>query len=234
MSCTRTRIAALVAVIAFALFLTPSAFAQQSVTLSSGYFAIKGADTRIERDVLLENQSLFAICLEDFNGGTFGGSWNAGIGEHFEASVGLGFYQRTVPSVYREFINDDGSEIAQDFRLRIVPVTATIRVLPFGAAPIQPYFGGGLGLYNWWYSEVGEFIDFTDFSVFRDRFVATGNDVGGVVLGGIRFPFADKYAVGAEVQYHQAKGVVGIDQGFLEDEIDLGGLSTQFTFQVRF
>ena len=70
--------------------------------------------------------------------------------------------------------------------------------------------------------------------MFRDRFVATGNDVGGVVLGGIRFPFADKYAVGAEVQYHQAKGVVGIDQGFLEDEIDLGGLSMQFTFQVGF
>lgn len=212
----------------------PAALAQSSVTLNAGYFAVKGADTRVDGDVLLENLTLFDIVLDDFNDATAGGSWNVGIGEYFEASIGLGFFQRTVPSVYLDFIDEDGTEIAQDFRLRVTPLTATIRVFPFGGAPVQPYFGGGIGLYNWRYSEVGEFVDFTDFSLFQDRFVATGNDTGGVILGGIRFPVGDRYAIGTELQYHQATGTLDLEDGFVTDRIDLGGLSTQFTFQVRF
>ena len=29
-------------------------------------------------------------------------------------------------------------------------------------------------------------------------------------------------------------GIVGVDNGFLEEEIDLGGLTSQVTFQVGF
>ena len=211
------------------------AWAQQSVTLNAGYFAVRGADTRIDQDVLLENLNLFSFDLSDFNNANVGGEWNVALGEYFETSVGLGFYQRTVPSVYDDFVDLDGTEITQDFRLRVVPFSATVRVLPFGqGASFQPYFGGGLGVYNWRYSEVGEFIDFTDFSVFRDRYVANGTDLGGIILGGVRVPVSDRYAIGAEVRYHEVNGFVGIDQGFLEDRIDLGGLATQFTFQVKF
>lgn len=231
----------IVAVIAAAgAFGAEPALAQQSVTLTAGQFAVKGFDSRIDRDVLLENLNVFAFRLDDFNGGSVGGSWNLALGDHFEASFGLGFYQRTVPSVYNEYVDGDGSEILQDFRLRIVPATATIRFLPFGDAPVQPYFGGGLGLYAWRYAEFGRFIDFSavdrfgSFDTFTDRFVAQGTDAGGVVLGGVRFPFGDRYAFGLEAQYHEVSGVVGIDNGFLDDEIDLGGLTTHVTFQVGF
>ena len=140
-----------------------------------------------------------------------------------------------MPSVYTDFVNVDGTEIFQDFHLRVVPLTLTLRVLPFGRhAAVQPYFGGGLGLFNWRYSEVGEFIDFTTFDVFRDRFVADGTDVGGIILGGVRAPIGSRFAIGGEVRYQQASGHVGIDQGFLNERIDLGGLVTQVTFQVGF
>lgn len=214
--------------------------AQQSVTLAAGRFAVKGFDSRIDRDVLLENLSVFAFRLDDFRGGSAGGSWDLALGDHFEVSLGLGYYQRTVPSVYADYVDFDGSEIVQDFRLRIVPGTATIRFLPFGDAPVRPYFGGGVGVYAWRYAEFGEFIDFGDldrfgtYSTFEDRFVARGTDAGGVLLGGVRFPFGDRYAFGLEVQYHEARGVVDVDNGFLEDEIDLGGLTTQVTFRVGF
>ena len=210
------------------------ALAQQSITLNAGRFAVKGYDTRIAHDVVLENLNVFAFTLDDFNGAAGGGSWNVGLGEYFEASVGLGFYQRTVPSVYLDFEADDGYEIAQDFRLRIVPATATLRLLPFGAASVQPYFGVGVGLYSWRYAEFGEFIDFRTYDTFTDRYVATGTDTGGVFLGGVRLPIGDRYAVGLELQYHQATGVVGLENGFLEDEIDLGGVTSSLTLQVRF
>ena len=214
--------------------------AQQSVTLTAGQFAVNGYDSRIDRDVLLENLNVFAFRLDDFNGGTVGASWDLALGDHLEVSLGLGYYQRTVPSNYYDYVGIDGGEITQDFRLRIVPGTATVRFLPFGDAPVQPYFGAGVGLYAWRYAEFGNFVDFTGFDRFRtydtftDRFVARGTDVGGIVLGGVRLPFADRYAFGLEVQYHDASGVVGVENGFLEDEIDLGGLTTQVTFQVGF
>jgi hypothetical protein len=52
-----------------------------------------------------------------------------------------------VPSVYDAFVNTDGSEIEQDFKLRLIPVAFTVRVLPMGqSSGVQPYFGGGIGI----------------------------------------------------------------------------------------
>ena len=229
------RLSAMTAVLVGGLCLSSPVHAQQSLSLNVGYFAIRGEDTRIRDDVLIENLNLFGFDLRDFNNGTVGGEWLVGLGDHFEAGVGLGYYRRTVPSVYNDFVNVDGTEITQDFRLRVMPFTASLRVLPFGQrSAVQPYFGGGLGLFNWRYSEVGEFVDFADFAVFRDRFVADGTDVGAIILGGVRAPIGSSFAIGGELRYQNATGRVGIDQGFLEERIDLGGLSTQFTFQVRF
>ena len=70
--------------------------------------------------------------------------------------------------------------------------------------------------------------------MFRDRFVAEGNDVGAVYLGGVRVIVGSSFAVGLEVRYQDVQGVVGIDQGFLDERIDLSGLTTSFTFNVEF
>ena len=225
----------LATVVLVCLFAPLPVHAQQSVVLNVGYFSMRGVDTRVADDVLLENLNLFAFDIRDFNNGTVGGEWQVGLGDYFDAGVGLGFYQRVVPSVYADFIDIDGSEIYQDFKLRVVPLTATLRVMPFGRhVGFQPYVGVGVGLFNWRYSEVGEFIDFNTDDIFRDRFVASGNNVGGLLLGGVRVPFADRYSAGVELRYQNVTGVVGIDQGFLNERIDLGGLTSSFTFQVGF
>lgn len=208
---------------------------ESSLSLNLGYFAVRGEATRISDDVIVENLGLFAFDLDQFNNASVGAEWLVGFGDYLEAGFGVGFYQETVLSVYDDFIDEDGTEIEQDFKLRVTPVTATARFFPFGMQnTIQPYAGAGIGFFNWRYSEVGEFIDFNTFDVFRDRFVADGNDVGGVYLGGVRVLVGSRYAVGAEVRYQDVNGVVGIDQGFLDERIDLGGLTSSFTFNVRF
>ena len=213
----------------------PAHAQQQSVTFTLGYFAVRGEDARISDDVLVENLDLFAFRLGDFNNASAGAEWLMGLGEYLEAGVGLGFYRRTVASTYDAFVDVDGSEIEQDLKLRVIPFTTTIRFLPFGrSAALQPYVGGGLGIYAWRYSEVGDFIDFSDFAVFRDRFVAEGNDVGPVVLAGVRMPFGSRFAVGGELRYQTLQGTVGVENGFLEKRIDLGGLTAQATLQVKF
>jgi opacity protein-like surface antigen len=152
------------------------------------------------------------------------------MGEYLEAGFGASFYQKTVPSVYAQKIRDDGSEIAQDLKLRIVPLTATVRFLPIGRRGVTPYVGAGFGAFNWHYSEVGEFIfqnDVTD----NDRFVADGWAAGPVVLGGIRFPVGDVWTVGGEVRWQKAvgKGLMDQNEFFLGDKIDLGGWNYNFT-----
>ena len=233
---SRRSVCVMVVVAALSFWLGTPAWAQQSsLSLNLGYFALRGEDTRISDDVIIENLGLFAFGLDQFNNASVGAEWLVGFGEYVEVGFGVGFYQQTVLSVYDDFVNVDGTEIEQDFKLHVAPVTGTARFFPFGQrSAIQPYAGAGVGFFNWRYSEVGEFVDFTTFDVFRDRFVAEGNDVGAVYLGGVRVLAGSRFAVGVEVRYQDVQGVVGIDQGFLEERIDLGGLTTSFTFNVGF
>ena len=168
-----TAAAALLVVLAAA----DSASAQQALNISVGYFAITGEDGRVDDDVLVANRELFLFDFSDFNSAAIGAEWLAPIGEFLEASAGVALTSQTVPTIYEHFVQPDGREIEQDLRLRIVPITATLRVLPLGRhAVVQPYVGGGIGIFNWRYSETGDFIDFTQpgLPIFRDSFVNSG------------------------------------------------------------
>ena len=91
--------------------------AQQSLAVNAGYFAVRGESTRGAQDVLVENLSIFAFDLKEFNGLTVGGEWIFGISNHLEAGLGIGFYQRSVPSIYSGFVDTEGLNIFQEFPL---------------------------------------------------------------------------------------------------------------------
>ena len=103
------------------------------------------------------------------------------------------------------------------------------------ATASQPYIGGGIGAFNWRYSESGEFVDTSDDSIFRNTYVAKGWTAGPVVLGGIRFPVGDAFTIGGEVRWQRAEGDTDRDEtGLLGDKIDLGGWNAAVTFHFRF
>ena len=174
--------------------------------------------------------------IEDFRGVNVGAEYLFGVTDYIEAGLDVSFYQRTVPSIYADVVHDDLREIEQDLKLRIVPITASVRFIPTGRnATVQPYIGIGAGFLNWRYSETGEFVDFSDDTIFRDRFVAKGNTVAPVVIGGLRFLSADVWTIGGEVRWQKADGDTGgRAAGFLSDKIDLGGWTTNFNVHFRF
>jgi hypothetical protein len=224
-------------VILFLLLATARpAFAQQTLNFTLGYFSVRGEDARVDDDVINENRHLFAFEVDDFSGATAGAEWLIPLGEYFEAGAGLSFSRRTVASVYRGVTEDNGAEIEQDFRLRMVPVALTVRVLPLGQSHgVQPYVGAGLALISWRYSESGDFVDLRDDTIFREQFVASGSARGPVALGGIRFA-GDAVSGGFEIRYHSADADLGTQfaAGTPDPRIDLGGWTYQATVGYRF
>ena len=210
--------------------------ARQQIVFNIGYFGVKGEDSRVDDDVLVIDRESLAFDIGDFNGATIGADWLFGLTDYIEGGVGIGFYQRTVPSVYADFQHADGREIEQDLKLRMVPFSATVRFLPLGrGASVEPYVGAGLTVINWRYSEVGEFVDFSDDTIFRSRYVANGNALGPVILAGIRAPMADVFSLGGELRWQRAEGDTdAADTGLLGNKIDLGGWSANFTLGFRF
>jgi hypothetical protein len=218
--------------------------ARNTVNFNLGYFALRAEDSRHddvgEVDVLLANlragEGALLFEINDFNGARFGGEWLYAVTDNIEAGVGIGFYQKSVPSVYAELIDSDGTEIAQDLKLRIMPVSATVRFLPVGrGGAVEPYFGAGIGIFNWRYTETGEFVDLSDNTIFRSSYEAKGNAVGPLVLGGIRFPVGAAWAIGGVFRWQRALGDTDSEvSGLLGEKIDLGGWTTNFTIGVRF
>ena len=208
---------------------------RNAIGVNFGYFNLKGEDSRGDDDVLFNDLDSLLFDIDDFNGATFGAEWLYGLTDYIELGAGVNYYQRTVPSIYRNLVDIDGTEIEQDLKLRQVPIALTARFLPVGRnASVQPYIGAGVGVINWRYTETGEFVDFNN-EIFRDSFEASGSEVGPVILGGVRFPVADVWLVGGEIRWQAAEGETGgLDEGFLGDKIDLGGWSANFAFHFRF
>jgi opacity protein-like surface antigen len=209
---------------------------RQSVIFHLGYFAPRGEDARVNDDTIVRTLEGHIFEIGDFNGAIIGGDWVFPLGDWLDASVGASFYQRAVPAVHRTRVHADGREIEQEFKLRLVPMTAMVRFLPAGrGGTVEPYVGGGLALINWRYSEVGEFVDFADDSIFRSQYVASGNQLGGVILAGLRAPVADVWLVGGEIRYQRGVGNTDSNStGMLGEKLDLGGWSANFTLGIRF
>jgi hypothetical protein len=211
----------------------PAHAQQQTVNFMIGYLTPIGEDARTNGDVLNANRQFLFFDLKDFNTASVGGEWLFPLGQYLEGGAGVSFSTRTVPSVYQDFVDSDGTEVDQDLKLRMVPITFSFRLLPLGQhTGFQPYIGAGVAVIPWRYSESGEFIDFGAGNViFRDTFVATGTNAGPVVLGGIRF--AGRSATGGfEIRYQKAEGDLPID--FAGPKIDLGAWTYNFTVGVRF
>lgn len=213
-----------------------SAQVVQSLNLNIGVFMPRGEDTRVANDVWLANLPVYRFEVKDFTGGEVSGEWNFAFGNRVELGLGGAFYQRTIDTNYRDYTNKNGSEVQSKFKLRLTPLTGIIRILPFGtASTFQPYIGGGVGVVNWRYSEVGDFIDFNDNNnVYRARYTADGNTLAPVILAGFRAPVGgDVWAITLEGRYMRAEGDLNTND-FLGSKIDLGGTSLRFGVLLRF
>lgn len=215
-----------------------SAQVVQGFQIGAGGFMPQGFDGRPANDVWVADLTTvptLSFDISHFNGAQIFGEWNVDLGRHIEVGAGVGYYRRTTPNLYTSKVDaTDGSDITQNLRLRVVPVSAVIRFMPFGRpGHVQPYVGGGVAALLWRYSEFGEFVDNSD-NIFQATFVGTGTTPAAIVLGGVRLPMnGDVFGVMAEVRYQWATGTLDTNK-FLSNKIDLNGTSFTVAFQVRY
>ena len=220
---------------ALVLACSSSALAQDAVVGANiGGFLVKAEESRASDDVLRQNLSFLDFDLADFNGVSVGGDFAVSLGSFVEVGAGLNYYQRSVPTVYSRFVDEDGTEIESDMKLRNIPISFTAKVFPLTRdGGFQPYIGGGVQINRWRYTEVGEFLDFSNGEIFRDSFTDEGSELGPVFLGGIRFPVGGNALLGGEWRYSTAKATVDPSLGFFGETIDLGGHTVLFTVQFK-
>ena len=96
---------------------------RNTVVFNLGYFALPGAESRVDDDAIVPNlldlakaEDLEPLEIGDFNSVSFGGEWLYGITDYLEVGAGVGFYRKTVETVYAHETHEDGSDIAQDRR----------------------------------------------------------------------------------------------------------------------
>lgn len=212
---------------------------QGTVSFRVGWFMPRG-----ESDLWLENVDTFTYDVGDFDNYMIGIEFNWFLNNYFTVGAGFDYYNDKANTEYRDFIGDDGFPIQQSFELTAVPIFATLKFMPLGngspgyggerGSPFVPWVGAGVTLVAFTYEEVGEFIDFTDDSIFEAQFLTEDEAALGFhVAGGLVVPIGLKYDVFGEVRYLWAEGDLGADFiGF--DPIDLGGLSFHFGASYRF
>lgn len=229
----RTLSAVLAAAMATALLAAPAA-AQQSLNVQIGGFKALDASRRSVDDVLLADYQYLAFDIRDMKGTTVSADWSVLLGDKLEVGVGAGYFSKTVPSVWADMVYDDGSEIWQDITLRVAPITAQAKFFPLGArGVVQPYVGAGASLYLWHYREVGDFVDYTDNSVYAADYKGSGTAFGPVAIAGLRVRVGPAATVGVEGRYQWGKAKISTNE-FLTDTLDLGGTSILATFGFRF
>lgn len=214
--------------------------ARQAFQARFGWFFPSGGG-----DLWDENETVFTQSASDFDSFRFGMTYVGSLTNHFEIGLNLDFYDRTVFSSYRDFVDENGFPINHDTKLNTAPLTVDFRLLlggryrqrPQGRSVIQPvfYLGGGAGINFWEYEEWGDFLDF-EFDppqIFSAHFADDGEALTVHVLAGVELPVSPRFNVVFEARHSWSDDSLGGPLAGL-GTIELGGTSAFIGMSFRF
>jgi hypothetical protein len=188
-------------------------------------------------------EATFTQDVGDFDDTIFGITVVRSFNNTLELGLNIDFYEGESTSAVAGFVDQDGFSILHDARLEMVPVMADLRVIPGGRFRQRPggrqvlkpvfYLGGGIGVNYWEYEEVGDFVDFTDNSIFFDHFRDDGLAFAAHALAGFELPLGPTWSLMFEGRYMWSDDEPGGDFEGLGD-LDLSGPSATVGMAIRF
>jgi opacity protein-like surface antigen len=213
-----------------------------------GGWAINRTDSQIHdflNEHLTLNQSDFGggDFYSDFDGPAFALDVGVRATSWMDVVFGFEVSGRSKTSHFRQFVEQNGDDIKQKTTLTQVPLTASLKLYPIGRGRqlgkyawvrsfAVPYVGGGLGATWYKLKQKGDFVDFTDLSIFEAELESDAWGFAKHVFMGIDFKITRNFGAVLEGRYYWAEASVKDDfKGF--DRIDLDGARIMAGFNFR-
>jgi len=179
-------------------------------------------------DYWIDTRNDFTGDADDFADDLLGVEYVHPLGPRMGLLVSLSAWESDLALEYRDFVDPAGSGIFHTTSIELTSFeTGLIWNLTDRQATISPYVGFGGGFYDWTLTEGGEFIDFTDLSIFDARFNETGDTFGWFGVAGIEVPVADSFRAFAEARWTEMDDDLSGDFAGL-GSFDLSGRTIAF------
>jgi len=188
-------------------------------------------------------RELLTVDHRDFDSGVVRFQAGRALSPRFDLSGEVGFSKATVLSEYRDFLEGD-LPISQATEFTQAPVSANLRIwlVPRGRAVgrfawvpsrLAPYASGGVGAYYYRFKQIGDFVDFVDFSIFTDHLQSSGWAASAHMAGGLSVHMVRQLFLTVEARYGWAGTPLSEDFIGFED-IDLNGFQVTGGLEFAF
>lgn len=170
---------------------------------------------------------------KDFNAPGFGFDVNVPVTSRVDVQFAFDISRSRKLSEYRDFVDNNRLPIEQTTTLREVNLGGNIRLnlaergralsrLAWVPRTVVPYVGGGAGVMNYNLVQMGDFVDFVDFSVFPEVFESHAWALSGQVFGGADVHVFKRMYVTVDGRYLWSRANLGLD--FIDfEKLDLAG-----------
>ncbi len=178
----------------------------------------------------------FLGSASDFEDFAFGIEYVRFLGPRMGVVVSGHFFEGDELLSYRDFVDELGFEIEHTTTLEISSFNlGLLYQLARRDAAIQPYIGGGGGLFIYRLDESGDFIDFfsPELDIFNAAFTAEGETFGYYFQAGVEVPLGRSWSIYADARWERAKDDLGDDLDGL-GELDLSSRTISFGTSFSF
>lgn len=218
-----------IVILAALIGLASGALFSQSLNMKIGVFV-----PQLESDLWQTNIENLTFDKSDMVNVYYGAEFEGFLNRNSSFTVEIGSYTKTQYAMYRDYEYDNGAPIYQNVSLRIVPIEAGLKFYPMGhRSTLNPFIGGGVGLYSWTYQQWGDFIDFGDFSIYEGNAETKRFSVGFFGRVGFVYRFIAQAAISLEGKYQYLKGhLSGNFEGF--EPLDMSGFQVNAGINIFF
>lgn len=200
---------------------------------------------RAGSDIFQEVDDIFTLDKGDFHAPMIGGGLSVFLNDRMDVAFEFSFARSSAWSEYEDWVDDDDLPIEQETQLTRVPLTVSLRYflmdrgreignLSWIPTTWAPYVGAGGGTMMYRFEQVGDFVDFKDFSIFESSFLSEGWALVGHVFGGVQWALSPEWVVTAEGRYSLANADLDRPAYSGYEPIDLSGFQGSVGFGVRF
>lgn len=156
----------------------------------------------------------------------------------------LGFAETSHRSEFRDYVDNNNLPIEQTTEFARRPLTIGLKyylVSPgrligryaWIPARVAPYLGAGLGTMYYSFHQTGDFIDFSDMSVFSSQYHSDGWAPTMHAGAGVDYSLSSRVALTGDARYTHARATLSQDfSGF--ERLDLSGLGFTLGVTLRF